>query len=353
MKKKVIIIVSVLALIAVSGMLFLYINHQNGHKRVKAQDGKFLFDTYVSVTTNTEAKHSRAIQARIFELLSSSDSAYEQAFGVKARDLAGNDTIKNCLVKTAKLNKEYGDRINLTCGEVTSLWGISTNNPRVPTADEITNALKSIEGTDYHGGDFLAFGENTMLDLGAVAKGMALDNAMVTMEFEFHNTYGAHDDNDYFIISLGSSSVFYGSKPDGTKFRTAIRNPYGESEYLGFIDTDEAYISTSGGYERYFEADGTTYEHILDIDTGYPVETDLASVTVIIPITSYDVLYNGGLKSDFLSTLIYIDGTKGIEKYLHADDFYVVAADNDRNIYLSENMPEGMFISPMVNSDAE
>ena len=65
------------------------------------------------------------------------------------------------------------------------------------------------------------------------------------------------------------------------------------------------------------------------MDTGYPVETDLTSVTVVIPAETAD----GGIMSDFLSTLIYIQGTSQLDKWLAYDEFEVIAADGDGNVY--------------------
>ena len=44
----------------------------------------------------------------------------------------------------------------------------------------------------------------------------------------------------------------------------------------------DGFAVTSGGYQRYYTApDGTVYQHILDPKTGYPVESDLLSVSIL------------------------------------------------------------------------
>lgn len=61
---------------------------------------------------------------------------------------------------------------------------------------------------------------------------------------------------------------------------------------------------TSGIYERYFELDGHCYHHILDPKTGYPLDNELLSVTII----SED-----SIDGDIWTTLLY---GMGVEKSL-------------------------------------
>ena len=69
---------------------------------------------------------------------------------------------------------------------------------------------------------------------------------------------------------------------------------------------------TSGIYERYFEKDGKIYHHILDAYTGYPVNNDIASVTVIS---------KNGTVADALSTAFLCMGVEQTRTYLksHSD----------------------------------
>ena len=88
-------------------------------------------------------------------------------------------------------------------------------------------------------------------------------------------------------------------------------------------------VSTSGDYERFFEADGRRYSHILDPATGYPADSGLCSVTI---------LSESGFLSDALSTACYVLGKeKGsilAEKY-HAEYLFV---DKNGEIFMSDGM---------------
>ena len=279
----------------------------------------FSFDTYSGITicgaggAGSSSDILETVQTRLSEMSGDFLLCYDTA----ARELPEKELYTECIDRTKELNRLYGDKINITCGALTGLWGISTDSPAVPEQEDILQALELMTGTDYPV-SIADLPEGVKLDFGAVAKGYALDRISELLP-----------GTDYAVISLSSSTLLYGSKPDGEKFRTGITNPETGSGYLGIIESDGAFISTSGGYERYFEAEGKKYSHILDTRTGYPAETDLVSVTVIVPA---DTPW-GGIKSDFLSTLIYIEGSDSLEKWLACDDIQIVAADGSGSVY--------------------
>ena len=71
--------------------------------------------------------------------------------------------------------------------------------------------------------------------------------------------------------------------------------------------TGERFAVTSGGYQRYYTApDGTVYQHILDPKTGYPVESDLLSVSI---------LCDNGTMADAYSTALYVMGSAGAQAF--------------------------------------
>lgn len=277
----------------------------------------FAFDTYITVT---DYSGSEDTANEVISLLNNASGSFSKAYDTNAAML-NDEMLSDCAVKTAVLNQKYGDAVNLTCGALTRLWGISTDSPSVPSADDIENAMLSLGETDYFDGDFSLYGDDIYLDFGAAAKGYACDLA-----YDLLSEKGGCD-----IVSLGSSTLLFGEKPDGTLFSAAVKNPEVPSEYLGVLKTSSAFISTSGGYERFFEENGVKYRHIISTETGYPVETDLTSVTVIVPSDTE----NGGLLSDFLATAIYSEGTAGLEKYLADGSFYIIAADENKNVFVS------------------
>lgn len=134
--------------------------------------------------------------------------------------------------------------------------------------------------------------QGMLLDLGSVGKGLALGKLAELLK-ERPEIPGA-------VISLGGSVLTWGSKADGSRWKVGILDPRNTSSNVGILSLEGQWcISTSGDYERYAEAGGIRYHHILDPATGYPASGGVRAVTI---------LSKDGLLSDALSTACFILG---------------------------------------------
>ncbi|HOE60660.1 MAG TPA: FAD:protein FMN transferase [Kiritimatiellia bacterium] len=129
------------------------------------------------------------------------------------------------------------------------------------------------------------------LDLGAIAKGYAVDLAWERLKAAGHTNL---------LIDLGGNLRALGEAAPGRGgWRTGVRNPFQSNTMVGkFLMRHGEAVATSGNYERFVEIQGLRYAHILDGRTGLPV-TGMASVTVIAP---------DAMTADLLSTTLFILG---------------------------------------------
>ena len=113
------------------------------------------------------------------------------------------------------------------------------------------------------------------IDLGALAKGYFADQILAY--FISEGVLSA-------IIDLGGNVLTYGEAPhhgDGY-WRIGIQHPtQPRGNFVLALKSKNESVVTSGIYERTFTKDGKTYHHIFDSQTGYPLETDIASITVV------------------------------------------------------------------------
>lgn len=234
------------------------------------------------------------------------------------RSLECSNELSNVIQGSIRLSKRYGNGVDITSGALTHLWNITGDTPKKPTSEEVSKALSTI-GTENVSinGNTITLLNDTVLDLGSVAKGYTLD--VVTDYLDTVPKVTA-------TYSMGSSTLMYNVKDT----IISVRSPNSpEDVFCTFNVNGTAYISTSGGYERYVQIDGIDYQHILDLSTGYPTTTDLTSVTVYSK--------DSGILTDFLSTKIYLSGTANLEAYLNSTtDYIVVAVDRNDYVYTSK-----------------
>ena len=318
--KAVPLIITFALLAAAAGALWVFLK---GYKDTAAQE-KTVFAMDTSCSAKVWGADPKDICDEITRLGDMLDCHSEQSeiSKLNAKGSAKlSDEAADLIRQSKKLTGKYPEA-DISIGAVTKLWNVTGADPTVPGEDKIKIALQTC-GTDKIklSGSSCTLEKGAQLDLGAVAKGYALDIAKQKLE---------EKNAECAVISMGSSSLMYGKKPDGEEFSVAVRDPESEGNLLKF-KTGECFVSTSGGYERFFETDGKKYIHIFDIKTGRPAETDLVSVTVIC---------SGGLKSDQLSTSIFIGGTKKLPQYFADTSIKIIAVDEQGNIHISGSLED-------------
>lgn len=193
-------------------------------------------------------------------------------------------------------------KFDITIAPVINLWGIGTENAKVPAQADLQAclALVGYQRVQLDPANRTVYlpDKGMGIDLGGIAKGYAADEADKIMV-----KHGV----GHAIMNLGDSSIYLqGSRPDGQAWRIGIQDPANlEAGYMGIVQASDEALSTSGGYERYFVENGKTYHHIIDPATGYPSESDVIGVTI---------LSKSGIDGDALSTSVFILGrAKGME----------------------------------------
>ncbi len=230
---------------------------------------------------------------------------------------AGNE-LADFVKRIKKLNSEYGCGADICSGNLTRLWHDSLEKGIVPEKSEIEKYLQymqsdCIEITGRH----IVLKNGVSLDPGAAAKGYALDLVKDMV---------SDCSTDHIIVSTGSSTLLWSSDSSHV-FTVAVKSDH--DTVAGTVETGPCFVSTSGDYERFTEINGKKYHHILDMKTGFPSDTGLSSVTVFC---------DSGIMSDFLSTLIFAEGTEGLEKHLNSEEYSIVASDKQGNIYRSSSL---------------
>lgn len=211
----------------------------------------------------------------------------------------GNDTFA-VIQKALELATLSEGAFDITIGPLVKAWDIGGDNPRKPSDEEIASLLPligySMVELDEAAKTVYLPKKGMALDLGGIAKGYAADEAARILRS--HGVERA-------IINLGGNILTLGKKQDGSLWRIGIQDPESSrGEYAMIVQLEDTSLVTSGPYERFLLLEGELYHHILDTKTGYPVETDFSSASIIT---------KNSLLADALSTSVY---ALGLEKGL-------------------------------------
>lgn len=190
-------------------------------------------------------------------------------------------------------------------GALMELWGFTTGGYQVPTKEMAADAA-----------------QYSRWDLGGAIKGYAGDRAVELLQ-EL-NVESA-------LLNLGGNIQTYGSKSNGKPWRIGVQDPDDSSKTVCTLEVEGTMsVVTSGSYQRYFEQDGVTYHHIMDPQTGYPVQNGILSVTVIA---------KDGMTADCLSTALFVMGyEKAVKHWQQSDDFEMVMVMDDGKVFATDGV---------------
>ncbi len=164
-----------------------------------------------------------------------------------------------------------------TVGPLVRVWKIDREHPDVPKASDIARARALVNWRDVVVDEarrtiFLRR-PGMELDLGGLVKGYAADEAVRILAAR--NVRSA-------IVDLGGDIYAMGTNSTGQPWRIGVQNPNGErGTFIGIARVIDRSVATSGIYEHYFIKAGKRYHHLMDTQTGYPVDNGLESVTVV------------------------------------------------------------------------
>lgn len=172
--------------------------------------------------------------------------------------------------------RESDGAFDVTVGVVSRIWKFEPGGV-VPDPAEAARALAKV---GYDGlllddsAQSVGFARDGMaIDLGAIAKGWAVDRAIDRLK-----SLGIESA----IIDAGGDLRLIGTRPGKRSWRIGIQHPREQGSLIASLDLADTAVVTSGDYERFFVADGVRYHHILDPATGRPA-SGCRSVTVIAP----------------------------------------------------------------------
>lgn len=207
--------------------------------------------------------------------------------------------IIDLLLYAKEMHERTGGRVNIAMGSVLSIWhDYRTLGMSDPASAELPPMEALREAARHTSMESLIIDEENCtvhisdpamtLDVGAIAKGYAVEMAARTLEARGISGY---------VINVGGNVRTVGVKGDGAPWVAGIENPFEEAEepYIAYLHLVGESLVTSGSYQRYYLVDGKPYHHIIDPETLMPA----------VGFTSVSVLTKSSADGDALSTALF------------------------------------------------
>ena len=228
-----------------------------------------------------------------------------------------------------RLGLDYGQLsqglLDLTIGRVSQLWDFGGAN-HVPEEEELQEALSTVDyrqlelsGSEESGYTACLHDPESQIEPGAIAKGYIADRIAAFLR---------ENGVERALIDLGGNILTLGGKSSGEPWIIGVETPFSDrTSIIGAVAVDEASVVTSGIYERQFIRDGQLYHHILDPQTGFPVESGVVSVTIVSHSSAI---------GDCLSTLALLLGQEAGSDFLQRqpDVMGAIWVDQEGEIYV-------------------
>ena len=290
----------------------------------------FAMDTVMTVTAYGDgAKDAcQAAEKLIFHLASLADAYDEKSDIGKINSNSGKYvTVSNSTVEQIEKAKEICEKslgdYDITVHSVYDAWGFTKENAKVPEDEIIHQLLEKVGGERVHIGEnnTVMVDSGTQISLASIAKGYASQKAAQLLSEKGISSA---------VIDLGGNIYVLGKKADGEKWRIGVQDPFENGGVAVTLSVCDTAVVTSGSYQRNFTENGVMYHHIIDPKSGYPVDNELISVTVVCEDGAY---------ADGLSTALFVMGLDcGTEFYKENGGFEAVFITKDEKMYVTKGI---------------
>ena len=221
--------------------------------------------------------------------------------------------------KAEEVSKDTNGAFDITVAPLVNAWGFGFKNGEMPTPQQVDSIRQFVgwQKVTLKGNTIQKKDRRVMLDCSAIAKGYGVDVVAKVLKDK-----GVTN----FMIEIGGEIITHGISPKRVPWKVGVIKPTDDSlatsnEYQTILNVTYKAMATSGNYRNYYYKGGKRYAHTIDPKTGYPVQHNILSATVLAPdcatadayATSFMVMGLDGAKEilerhpELLAYLIYND----------------------------------------------
>ena len=233
-----------------------------------------------------------------------------------------NAMFKDIYSMSRRFFVETGGALDVAAGPLFDIWGFGFTSDRMPSQQQV-DSVRAICGMDKLGDDMapLVPGISPRLNFNAIAQGYTSDRIA-----DYLHSIGVRD----MLVDIGEIYC-EGVNQKGNPWSIGIDRPIDGNMTPG-ADLDGIWkgdgsgrgVVTSGNYRKFYEKDGKKYSHTIDPRTGFPVQHNLLSATIIAPDAA---------TADAFATYCMVIGLEESKAFISSSDDiegYLIYADGDR-----------------------
>lgn len=241
-----------------------------------------VFGTFYNITYQSNTDLQKQIE-EVLALVDQSLSPFNEKSIITAvnnnEDVEVNDIFKDVFQTAMKISKETQGDFDITVSPLVNIWGFGFKHDLTPDSAKI-DSLREFVGyqkVKLVGNKVVKQDSRIMLDCSSIAKGYGVDAVGKFLDKKGIRNY---------MVEIGGEVITKGISPRKADWRIGISKPIEDSlaisnELEDIITLKDEGMATSGNYRNFYYKDGKRYAHTIDPHTGYPVQHNLLSATVI------------------------------------------------------------------------
>lgn len=285
-------------------------------------DEGFVFGTVYHITYQSEENLQSQIESELAKVDNSLSTFNKKSIISRINrneDIETNAMFSEVFNLAESISKETEGAFDITVAPLVNAWGFGFKTGKAPdkqTLDSIRN-LVGYQMVSINGKHVKKQKAGIMLDCSAIAKGYGSDVVARLLKSK---------GIDNFMVEIGGEVVTSGNSEKRLPWRIGVNKPNDDSlnlnnELQTVLNVTDMAMATSGNYRNFYYKNGKKYAHTIDPKTGYPVQHNILSATVLAKdcatadayATSFMVLGLDGAKKilekhqNLLAYLIYSD----------------------------------------------
>lgn len=277
----------------------------------------FSMDTVITVEASSEKMVEKIVKSteeidKALSFHSVDSELYKLNF---YRTIRNSPILTDCIKASLNYGKKTNGAFNIALGQITSLYDFEEE--KAPTKEYLDSLLATakLDNIIVSDEDIRLIGA-TLVDLGGVAKGYALEKAIEILKQENQTSAYLNFGGSVYYLSNSLKSV-------------GIKKPFTDNEIAAELLIKNKVVTTAGNYERCFKKDDVLYHHILDGQTGMPTNNGVDSVTVIS---------DSAVLGDIYSTALMVMGYSEGLKYANDNNINAVFVLSDGSVKLTNKL---------------